>query len=287
MFHVKPIIELRARECGAIAPSDQRINASLHVRRSRSYPIKAQSTERFKFMGYPAFGKVKTFTLPIPDGSMTFAQYKSAFGIDLQQLENTELILLKEPSGNIVPVLYYDKENAVLYTANYSVDISAGFEVKTDSLISEVIEKASTNLPMNNIVDEDGHKRFISGDITPDTITGVSFSYAKWALSGSHLIIVLAGAIADNTTLSFKKLAILNDIPQWVRDKITPSGDSENIVSSGFADEWVDSVNPLANRYAFFGLTKPASGNIEVSLWSTHAYTTGVYFRMTFDLLID
>ena len=90
-------------------------------------------------MGYPAFGKVKTITLPIPDSSMTFAKYKNAFGIDLQQLENTELILLKEPSGDIVPVLYYDKENAVLYTANYSCDISDGFEVGADSLISKVI----------------------------------------------------------------------------------------------------------------------------------------------------
>lgn len=90
-------------------------------------------------MGYPNFGKVKTLTLPIPDSSMTFAEYKNAYGIDLEQLENTALILLRESNEDIAPVLYYDKENAILYTANYSVDISAGFEVKTDSLISKVI----------------------------------------------------------------------------------------------------------------------------------------------------
>lgn len=112
MFHVKPIIELESES----------------------------KKGKIKIMGYPNFGKVKTITLPIPERTMSFAEYKNAFGIDLEELENTELLLLKEPDGQIVPVLYYDKENAVLYTANYSVDISAGFEVETESLISKVIE---------------------------------------------------------------------------------------------------------------------------------------------------
>ena len=42
-----------------------------------------------------------------------------------------------------------------------------------------------------NIVDKDGHKRFIEGDITFENITGVSKVYGKWSLSGNHLMIVI------------------------------------------------------------------------------------------------
>lgn len=90
-------------------------------------------------MGYPIFGKMKTITLPIPDAALTFAEYKDAYGIDLQNLPLVDLILIRQTDGECVPVLYIDKENSVMYTANYSIDYSTGFEVKSESLISEVI----------------------------------------------------------------------------------------------------------------------------------------------------
>lgn len=34
-------------------------------------------------MGYPAFGKIKTLTLPIPSQPMTLEEYKERYGIDL------------------------------------------------------------------------------------------------------------------------------------------------------------------------------------------------------------
>ena len=74
-----------------------------------------------------------------------------------------------------------------------------------------------------DIVDKDGHARFIEGDIdlaatTPEGVTKV---YGKWSLSGSHLMIVLAGVIADGTTIGGAIWAKVN-MPSWIINKIYP-----------------------------------------------------------------
>lgn len=73
---------------------------------------------------------------------------------------------------------------------------------------------------MDSIVDSQGHKRFIEGNGVPTTIEGFTFSYCKWSLSGTHLMIVLAGSVANETAFTYKELAIFNNIPRWVIDKI-------------------------------------------------------------------
>ena len=54
---------------------------------------------------------------------------------------------------------------------------------------------------MENIVDSKGNKRFVEGPLTTTTISGVTYSYSKWSLCGTHLMIVLGGTIAANTSL--------------------------------------------------------------------------------------
>ena len=74
-----------------------------------------------------------------------------------------------------------------------------------------------TKAYIENIYDEDEHKRFIEGDLTLQTIEGVSFSYGKWSLSGTHLMVVIAGSIANETVIA--SLPLISEhhyFSQWV-----------------------------------------------------------------------
>ncbi|MBO7691179.1 MAG: hypothetical protein J6T10_00915 [Methanobrevibacter sp.] len=73
-----------------------------------------------------------------------------------------------------------------------------------------------------NIVDKDGHNRFIEGDINIETITGVSKLYGKWSLSGTHLMIVLCLSLADTTALTNGQVFAFLPLAQWIMDKIVP-----------------------------------------------------------------
>lgn len=139
---------------------------------------------------------------------------------------------------------------------------------------------------MDNIVDSHGNKRFVEGNITMQTIAGITQTYGKWSLSGTHLMIVLACTIASGTTLSGGSLAIVN-VPRYILDKainIVPGhpdvirqrfsiyrGDASVIAEKLFY------VDKLSNYF-----------NIGAS-YSDEPITTSeeCYFRIQFDLLID
>lgn len=132
---------------------------------------------------------------------------------------------------------------------------------------------------LENIVDKDGHKRFIEGDFTPETISGVTYTYHKWSLSGTHLMFVLAGTIADTTALPFSALAYIT-LPSWIFNKIYPTygivierksqlfGSSDTTTQSGTAILFKDTTQ------------------IRISLASI-TMTATRSFRIAFDLLID
>ena len=83
--------------------------------------------------------------------------------------------------------------------------------------LKEMVELIKKNV--NTLVDSDGHDRFIEGDIEFEEIAGITQTYGKWSLSGTHLMIVVAGSIANGTEISAGKLCSIN-LPQWVLDKI-------------------------------------------------------------------
>ena len=68
-----------------------------------------------------------------------------------------------------------------------------GYQLKDPATVNSV--------DMANIVDADGHNRFIEGNIATEEIEGVTWAYARWSLSGTHLMCVLAGTIEDETAL--------------------------------------------------------------------------------------
>ena len=133
-----------------------------------------------------------------------------------------------------------------------------------------------------DIVDKDGHARFIEGDIdlaatTPEGVTKV---YGKWSLSGSHLMIVLAGVIADGTTIGGAIWAKVN-MPSWIINKIYPIFSNRIVykADSLYADD-------QTSQNTTIGLIKE-SNEITIRNLANVTLTKERMFRYAFDLLID
>lgn len=92
-------------------------------------------------------------------------------------------------------------------------------------LLEAVEEESKLNgiKVFEDIVDKDGHKRFLEDDGTDQTITGFTYTYHKWSLSGSHLLLVVAGNIADASTISSSSNFGYYELPDWIMSKIYPS----------------------------------------------------------------
>ena len=139
-----------------------------------------------------------------------------------------------------------------------------------------------------NIVDKDGHKRFIEGDITMNTITGITQTYGKWSLCGTHLMIVLSFTVANGSTIGTTAFALIEDIPSWIMDKIIPSGDTEKQVAVKYADEWTDTNYPQT-QHLYCGIQKVSNGTaLQIARWGgSVSFEADTFFRLQFDLIID
>lgn len=151
-----------------------------------------------------------------------------------------------------------------------------GYTIKTAKL--EATKTISGDIAFEDIVDKEGHKRFQEWDIETETITGVTFTYAKASLSGSHIMFVLAGDIDDATTISGKLGSIV--LPEWIFDKIYPT--FSVIVE-------LKPVTIYASDYTTQNLSvqlqkRDSDMQIHTSSLTT---TKARMFRIAFDLLID
>ena len=137
-----------------------------------------------------------------------------------------------------------------------------------------------------NIVDKDGHKRFVEGSGTPMTSEGFTASYCKWSLSGTHLMFVLAGSFENGANVPTATNFASYQLPKWIYDKIYPVFASTRIEIKKvdlYADDWsAESSSPY--------LTLTISSDSSISLVNIEqAFTTtkARAFRVEFDLLID
>jgi len=142
---------------------------------------------------------------------------------------------------------------------------------------------AISELPVfENIVDKNGNARFVEGDIEIQTITGITKTYGKWALSGSHLLFVL-GLDFDIGTFTSQTIANIN-LPQWVADKIVPlyaTSIVDNQTFAAYTDTYnAQSINASLQKYNLTGRTIA----IYMSGFTTNAVR---HCRIAFDLLID
>lgn len=133
-----------------------------------------------------------------------------------------------------------------------------------------------------NIADNDGHFRFVSGNLGIVTISGVTYSYYKWSLSGSHIMFVLAGTIDNGTSISNSQILASVELPQWIRDKIFPvwaGSFIERKEVSLTADDWSAQTTSIV-------LSK-AGIYIQITNVATLNLTATRHFRLQFDLMID
>lgn len=138
-------------------------------------------------------------------------------------------------------------------------------------------------LNITELVDSKGNPRFIEGDITTNAITGLTFTYAKWSLSGSHLMIVLAGTIENGATIAAQGIGVLKDVPSWVKSKIYPVWAGNYIElknTSAYNTDWsTQNFNSV--------LVKDSVNDIRINITSSFTATKERNFRIQFDLLID
>lgn len=141
---------------------------------------------------------------------------------------------------------------------------------------------------LEGLQDAEGHNRFVEGNLTPNEIAGVTYKYAKWSLSGSHLMIVLAGTIDNGTTIGNAiTLANLN-LPEWIFNKIYPAGEGSIADIISYNDFNLIGISSYDRVNEQFYLVK-TSNNYYLDIRKSGALTAtqDLYFRVQFDLVID
>lgn len=131
-----------------------------------------------------------------------------------------------------------------------------------------------------DIVDNDGHKRFIEGEINFETAEGFSKVYAKWSLSGTHLLIVVCGSVANTTAFTEFTLAKVN-LPSWILDKIYPIYNKIVVPYTSFKAYAANGTNQDLNVRAI-----KEDSTLKLQLYNA-TMTADRNFRFQIDLLID
>ena len=144
--------------------------------------------------------------------------------------------------------------------------------------VKEIV-KGTQGYNYANLVDKDGHQRFIEGDINlKDSVSQITKLYGKWSLSGTHLLIVLAFSVTNGTAVSSQTIAYVN-IPEWVLNKLVPLF-GNNVDLKTFSAFGSDSTIQNVNGYI------DIDNGLRIYLASFTA-SADRSCRIAFDLLID
>lgn len=191
--------------------------------------------------------------------------------------------------GNIEVINVYYKFRIIACNESEKLTINVEFEEKTDEYDNKYWDIKTAKILLTkevqdfeNITDSKGHKRFIEGDITISEISGVTKTYGKWALSGSHLIIVLVLSIADVTSIADNTTLCAIDVPQWIKDKIVPvvGGTVAFNVDYAYASDYT-------NQQLHSRLVKPNGSVLQIRNDDAWSLTKNRTIRTVYDLLID
>lgn len=134
---------------------------------------------------------------------------------------------------------------------------------------------------LDDIVDAEGNKRFIEGnltiEITEEEVTTYGFTpiYNKWSLSGTHLMIVSSFSVTAGWTPN--KTLFSATVPDYIYNKVFP------IVEGGFVSRL--KVPDSQNTDKVFLLNKGNNNKLEV--YSSSTFSADRAVRVQFDLLID
>ena len=150
-------------------------------------------------------------------------------------------------------------------------------------IAKSTIENADSLKIFENIVDEDGHERFIEGNGSVEASrTDIHTKYLKWSLSGSHLMLVACFEVDNGATFAGGRPFIF-ELPQWIMDKIVPVWNNRYIINytgAFYGDDFTSQsygcvLDKVDNKLKFYFHTG--------SLTLTKKRAT----RIEFDLLID
>lgn len=164
----------------------------------------------------------------------------------------------------------------VLLSANGSIIITdANVVTKTD--LDNVI-----NPLMENIKDASGNLRFIETNGTASTKEGLTITYNKCSLSGTHIMFVVAGSVDNGTAIVSNDIRCKFDLPDWILNKIYAVWSTNRVDIKSFpliADDWSTQSLQVV-------LTKLNNG-VEIGNSANVTLTADRNFRIQFDLLID
>ena len=152
---------------------------------------------------------------------------------------------------------------------------------------SEITNIKNGTTPLfETITDSHGNNRFVEGDLVLSTISGITFSYGKWSLSGTHLMVVLAGKIASGAYIGgYIRIASAN-VPDYILNKVQYIIPSRNDVRRQYFDIYSLGARVLAQKLFF--LDKQSNGlNIGSSSIDPFTASEDGYFHIQFDLIID
>ena len=153
------------------------------------------------------------------------------------------------------------------------------------SMAVNSVENKSNLKVFENIVDKDGHKRFIEGNLA-NIIEGegIDVTYAKWSLSGTHLMIVMQMTTSVGASFTYGDILGRVNLPTWALTKVVAvwgAGYIENIAVPFRDSTWSDTQNLSCVLVKDTdNLKLMISGNLSI----TTKDKTG---RIQFDLLID
>lgn len=164
------------------------------------------------------------------------------------------------------------------------LDTQLGAKASVSYVDTQLALKADkNNIPFENIKDAQGHNRFVDGNGITATLTGLTITYCKWSLSGTHLMFVCAGNVLDTTTIPGSLELCRFNLPEWVYNKIYAVWGGQYLESKNVrltADNWTYQQLEVALRK----ITSPA---IQFLVPSALTLSSDRSFRIQFDLLID
>lgn len=145
------------------------------------------------------------------------------------------------------------------------------------------LEKQSGNADkLESIVDNNGNKRFVEGDGTYESISGVTINYCKWSLSGTHFMCVVSGTINSGTIVNYPVLANYT-IPSYVYSKIITI--TSNIIEIKTLSAYSSSAAAVEMEARF---RKNDNNSLDIYVPGQYTITgNNRTFRLQFDLLID
>ena len=133
-----------------------------------------------------------------------------------------------------------------------------------------------------DIKDKDGHLRFIEGELTIIEGGAPAVTYAKWSLSGAHLMLVLSGNIANATVIDSSNNHFASvTLPNWIFDKIKVLSGTSSAIRLDYKLH-----DTISNSQTATAVLSKSGSELRI-LSSSITLTADRAFRIQFDLLID